>query len=476
MLTLLPLLPLLLPAAGAAEPPAQERFTLDNGLTVVVEPRPSSGSVAVVASVKVGARNETPETSGCAHMLEHMLFTGTEKWSEAELKDAITRRGGEWNGYTNFERTLYFARLSADELPLAVEWVSQVVFHPRLDGDQLEKERKVVFQERGGDYGWLVNTADRLGFGYELSRAVRSTLFPATGLDGRIVGEDESLSTMDLATLTEFYDRHYVPSNTVLVVVGGVEVDEVRALVEQRFGDLPAVDAPPTPARPEERPGPHEVTIRGPTPTDQVSIQVGARTVGRDHPDYWPLQVLAELVRVELTDIIRYDRGWVYGLQTLNQTWRDAGYFVVKTRAESELVEPILTEIDAVLDRLVAGTIDPERVADAAAASAGRYVIEVENNQARAESLARWLITLPPGAAIPDYAAGVSAVTPEDLARVARTYLSQERRFTALHRPALTSRTALWFSPLIAFLVGAGTYRGILKRRALRRLLEQRAT
>ena len=467
------LLLLALLTSAAAAPPTLERFTLDNGLTVAIEPRPSSGSVAVVASVRVGARSETPETSGCAHMLEHMLFTGTEKWTESELKDAITRRGGEWNGYTNFDRTLYFARLSADELPLAVEWVSQVVFRPDLDASQLEKERKVVFQERGGDYGWLVNTSDRLGFGYELSRAVRSTLFPGSGLDGRVIGEDESLSTMDLAILTDFYEAHYVPSNTVLVVVGGVDVAETRALVERYFGDLPAAEAPPQPARPAPQPGPHELIIRGPMPTDQVSIQVGAQTAGRDHPDYWALQVLAELVRGELMDTIRYERGWVYGLQALNQTWRDTGYFVVKTRAESEFVEPILAEIDAVLARVAAGDADPERVADAAAASAGRYVIDVENNQARAESLARWLITLPPGAPVPDYAASVGAVTPEDLARVAQTYFVAERRFTALHRPALTSRTALWFAPLIALLVGGATYRGILKRRAIRRLVSQ---
>jgi predicted Zn-dependent peptidase len=125
--------------------------------------------------------------NGVSHFVEHMLFVGTERWSEDEIKDIITRRGGRWNGWTGEETTTYFVQISAQDLNIALDWLAQVVFHPTFPADKIGKERQVIFQERLGRYGWLINTLDSWGFGYELDRNVRRALFPHSTLGLRIV-------------------------------------------------------------------------------------------------------------------------------------------------------------------------------------------------------------------------------------------------------------------------------------------------
>ena len=95
------------------------RFTLDNGLRVWCQPRPDSKSVVVFLVVRVGVRNEEKSNNGISHYLEHMLFTGTERWDEDEIKNRITKRGGHWNGWTGTERTMYFAEMSAQDFDIA---------------------------------------------------------------------------------------------------------------------------------------------------------------------------------------------------------------------------------------------------------------------------------------------------------------------------------------------------------------------
>ena len=116
------------------------RFTLDNGLRVWCQPRPDSKSVVVFLVVRAGVRNENKSNNGISHYLEHILFTGTERWNEDEIKDMIDKRGGYWNGWTRTESTMYFAELSAQDFELAMDWVAEIVFHSIFPEEKVDKE------------------------------------------------------------------------------------------------------------------------------------------------------------------------------------------------------------------------------------------------------------------------------------------------------------------------------------------------
>jgi zinc protease len=127
-----------------------------------------------------------------------------------------------------------------------------------------------------------------------------------------------------------YYRHHYTPDNAVLIVVGHVAAERVFEGAKTYFGDLEQGGRPSAldePLLPIDGP-PHQVTVRGPLPTDQVRLMLGARTVGRGHPDRWALEVLAEILDQGLLQEIRYQRGLVYGLSAFNRFFDDSGYFV----------------------------------------------------------------------------------------------------------------------------------------------------
>jgi predicted Zn-dependent peptidase len=427
-------------SASSHRPAAVQRFTLPNGLRVWIEPRPQTEAVTVLAVLRAGSRYETPDNNGISHFVEHMVFDGTEKWpTEEEVMDVITHRGGEWNGWTGEETTTYFVQLAQRHVEVAFDWLSQVVFHPIFPPDKVDKERDIIFQEKMGRYGWLINTLDRLGLGYELDRDVRRAIFPGSTLGLRIIGEDASLDRITRPALLAYYRAHYIPANSVLIVVGKVSVEDAYALVQKYFGAVtstsPLPSAPSTPPLPAH--GPHLVTVRGPLPTDQSALMVGMRTIGLAHPDRWALAVLAEILQEDLLKEIRFRRGLVYDLHAFTDYFVDTGHLGLITEFDSPKRAEIQRVIEQYFDKVRRGEITAEQVHHAQAALKGQWALEMEDSTDRAAWLAQWAFEAD-GSAILDYDAAIDSVQPADVQRMVETYFTPERRYVGLHHPAVT--------------------------------------
>ena len=357
--------------------------------------------------------------------------------------------------------------MSAQDFDIALGWLAEVVFHPTFPADKVDKERQVIFQERSGRYGWLLNALDALGFGYELERDIRRALFPESSLGLRVAGEDASLDRLDRAALVEYYRRHYTPNNATLIVVGNAALEQVLAGANKHFGDLDAgarPASPDTPSMPVE--GPHLVTVRGPWPTDQSQLMIGARTVGCIHPDRWALTVLAEVLDKDLTEEIRYRQGLVYGLHAYHVSLADTGYFVVSTASKRASQAAIQRTVEDRVEQVRQGQVDAGAVAEAQAALKGRWALAMEDNTARAQWLAHWSSVLSADEPVPDYQTSIGAVVPDDLTRMVVTYFVPQGRYIGRHLPAATvasgARTVAIGLALAAGLWGARR----LRRRA----------
>ena len=457
---------------AVADPSAQSepfplyRYRLDNGLQVWCQPRSDSESVAALIVIPVGARHEDVTNNGASHYVEHMLFTGTQRWSEEEIKEIIASRGGMWNGRTGLEQTTYFAHIAAPDADIALEWLAQIVFHPTFPADKIDKERQVIFQEKWGRYGWLINRLDALGFGYELERDVRRALFPGSTLGLRVVGEDASLDNLDREALLAYYQRHYVPDNAVLIVVGNVEPDWVLERAEFYFGSLIPGGRPPSPATPPlPVSGPQQVIVRGPLPTDQTQLMIGMRTVGQGHPDRYDLEVLAEILAKELIEEIRYRQGLVYSLWAYNTFFNDTGYFTIATVSDGSKREAILNAVQAQLQEVSRNGVTADQLAVAQTALKGRWALSMEDNLARAAWLAQWVGVETSDELIPDYPTVIDAVTTQDVQQAVQTYLTPERSYVALHQPLFTVLSGtLWAGAAIAVGLTAWIARGLWRR------------
>lgn len=245
----------LLPAVAFAE--NIHEFKLDNGMRVIVQEDHRAPVVVSQVWYRAGSLDEFNGTTGVAHVLEHMMFKGTEKVPPGQFSRIIAAAGGRENAFTGRDYTAYFQQLEKSRLALALELEADRMANLRLSAEEFAKEINVVKEERR----W--RTEDRpQGLVYEQFMAAAYQAHPY----GRpIVGWMNDLEHMTVDDTRDWYARWYTPNNATLVVVGDVNPQQVLALAQKHFGVLPPrALAPRKPqAEPPQR-GERRVTVQAP--------------------------------------------------------------------------------------------------------------------------------------------------------------------------------------------------------------------
>jgi predicted Zn-dependent peptidase len=413
--------------------------TFKNGMKLWCWPKLESESVLALLAVRVGSRNETEENNGISHFLEHMVFTGTEKWTDLEVTDFVEKRGGRWNGYTRRERTYFYIHLAHRELDFALDWLSQIVFHATLPEDKFKKEKNVVFQERFGRWGWLINWLDSIGLGYELELNVKRTLYPGSTIGLRVVGEDHSLDAIDGKILREYYEKYYIPNNANLIVVGNFDYKLLLEKITNVFGDIKrGKEVPRFEKVKEPALGPYNVLTKGPFPTDEVRLIKGFITIDKSHLDNFALNIVAQILNRNLKNEIRYQRGLVYGLWAGNYGFNDWGEFSIQTYTDSENHSLVLSLIDEQLEKCIDGGFEEKIVEEAKQTLLGRWALRMESHYSLAHEMADWDEFDKGLDYISNYSKYTDAVTIDDLKRVMGKYFVPQRSYLAQHIPIVT--------------------------------------
>ncbi|NOQ80265.1 MAG: insulinase family protein [Gammaproteobacteria bacterium] len=204
--------------------------TLENGLKVIVKPDHRAPVVISQVWYKVGSSYESGGTTGVSHVLEHMMFKGTEKYPTGEFNKIISRNGGEDNAFTSKDYTAYYQKLEKSRLKVSFEMESDRMRGLLLPKDEFDKEIMVVMEERR----WRTDDKPQ-SLTYEQFYA---TAFDNSGYHNPTIGWMDDLKNMTVADLNAWYQRYYAPNNATLVVVGDVEPDAVFTLAEHYFGPL----------------------------------------------------------------------------------------------------------------------------------------------------------------------------------------------------------------------------------------------
>ncbi|PZD93371.1 insulinase family protein [Paenibacillus sambharensis] len=203
------------------------RYTLQNGLRVVIENIPTCRSVSFGIWVKNGSRNETLLDNGISHFIEHMLFKGTEQRTAKDIADLFDGIGGNVNAFTSKEYTCYFAKVLDQHLPIAVDALADMFFESQFDAGELAKEKNVILEE----ISMYEDTPDDKVHD-EASRAS----FGDHPLAYSILGLEERLTAMGPEDLRSYMNAHYRTDNTVIAMAGNVEDRQVLELLEKHFG------------------------------------------------------------------------------------------------------------------------------------------------------------------------------------------------------------------------------------------------
>jgi zinc protease len=239
-----PALALALALPAAAEPVT--RFTLDNGLDVVVIEDNRAPVVVQMIWYRVGAADEPPGKSGIAHFLEHLMFKGTETIGPNQFSAIVEAQGGDDNAFTSWDYTAYFQRVAADRLELVMQMEADRMQNLRLQQEDVDTERQVIIEER---YQRTDTSPGAL-----LSEQMRAAQFQNHPYGIPIIGWRHEMEGLTREDALAFYEAFYAPNNATLVIAGDVTPEAVRALAEEHYGPIPASDAITPRSRPQEPP------------------------------------------------------------------------------------------------------------------------------------------------------------------------------------------------------------------------------
>ena len=261
---------------------ALTKTRLPNGLQVILK----ESHVAPVASFwiyyRVGSRNELPGTTGISHWVEHMLFKGTDQFPRGEFDKAVSRAGGIFNGMTSQDWTTYFETFPSDRIELALQVESDRMANSLFDPEETESERTVIISEREGSEN---------NYFYLLNEEVQASAFQVHSYHHPIIGWKSDLRTMQRDDLYNHYRTFYTPNNAIAVAVGDFDTQEMLAKLERYFGHLPVGPAVPRVRVQEpEHQAERRVLLRGSDLTSYLIMAFHAPAA--THPDFFPLIVM----------------------------------------------------------------------------------------------------------------------------------------------------------------------------------------
>jgi zinc protease len=306
------------PREGDQGPDVTEHM-LSNGMNVLVQPDHRAPVVVSQIWYKVGSSYEPEGLTGISHVLEHMMFKGTENLAPNEFSRIIADNGGRENAFTGRDYTSYFEQLEKSRLPIALELEAERMQNLKLDPQEFAKEVQVVLEER------RLRTEDNPeALTYE---KFRRTAFQRSHYGNPVIGWPDDLRSLTVADLQDWYRRFYSPANATLVVVGDVKPEEVFALAEEHFGSIEARDVRPHPD-PEEpaQTGKRSITVEAPAKVPYILMGWHVPNLGADgQVEAWEpyaLEVLAYLLNGGKT--ARLDRELVRGSRVASSV--GAGY------------------------------------------------------------------------------------------------------------------------------------------------------
>mgnify|MGYP001481689197 CR=1 FL=1 len=208
----------------------QQLTILPNGLRILTDEVPTVESVAIGAWVDVGTRNEDLSDNGVAHMVEHMLFNGTNARSAKDIVQQIENVGGQMNAYTSRENTAYFIHLLKEDTELAMDVISDMVQDSIFPDKEIEKERDVIIQE----IGMCADTPDDVVFDL-----YQETAYPKQSLGAPILGTADIIQKIGKSTLDNYIQNFYTAENIVVSASGNIKHDKIVKLAEKYFTNLP---------------------------------------------------------------------------------------------------------------------------------------------------------------------------------------------------------------------------------------------
>jgi len=433
------------------DPNSINRTVLPNGLTVLIQQDRSAPVVAIVTYVKAGYFDETDEENGLAHALEHMFFKGTHKRGVGDIAKETKASGGYLNAHTIYDNTTYYTVLPSTGFANGLEIQADAYANSAIDARELAREMEVIIQEakRKSDNPSAVATETL----YEL-------LHDAHRMRRWRIGREPGLRAFTRDLMNNFYRNFYRPGNTILSISGDVDPADALRRVTELYGGLESLD-------PVRHPGPTEPKhddfryreLAGDIAQSQLVL--GWRTPGTLDPDTAILDAAAAVLATgrasRLYRAVR-EKKLASSITAYDYTPTELGVFVVHAETEPETTAEAARVIWDQMHQLRVGEIADDELVRVRRIFEARWVRRFETAEGRANYLAEWE-ALGGWRLGDEYFKRFMSASADDIQRVARKYLSDERAAALIYRPETAPLVAQDASDMKRILGEGGTER-----------------
>jgi len=324
-----------------------QKTTLPNGLRILTERHPYVHSATVGVWIVAGSIYEQDHERGLAHLLEHLVFKGTQRRSMHQIAATMDSIGGQMNAFTDREYVCYHAKVLSEHTPLALDLLCDLMIGPRLDADDLELEKGVVLEEIKS----LEDTPEEL-----VEDLFTETIWPRSRWGRSILGTPKSVAGCSADNVRDFMQRHYTPSNILVTAVGDVQHDDIVRRVTKLLRDLPGDGAAPRRIPRQPIVQAHRAQLS--RDSEQVHLCCGTRAYAYTDPKRFAAWTLDTIMTggssSRLFQEIREKRGLCYNIGPLSVSYRAAGFWAVATSVAPETAERVLDLIGRELRRVKA--------------------------------------------------------------------------------------------------------------------------
>lgn len=361
-----------------------KKHVLENGLTIIGEEIPYVKSISLGVWINAGSRIEDEEISGVSHFIEHMLFKGTRNRTSKQIASEIDNLGGQINAFTSKECTCYYVKLLDSHIDIGIDVLSDMILNSKFNEDDLDKERSVIIEE----LKMYEDSPEDLA--YDL---LTENIYKNDPLGMNIIGTEESLKRLDREKLLDYFNKYYVPNNSVIAISGNFNFDEIINKIEEKFKVWKKRDVNVDIKKAEFK----SCFLTKNKDIEQVNLAMSLEAVPLENDkEVYALAVINTVfggsISSRLFQKIREEKGLVYSIYSSQSLYRKCGELGIFASMSNEHLKEVYESIIEEIKIMKKYYLTDQEIKESKEQLKGSYILGLESTSSRMMSIGRSLL------------------------------------------------------------------------------------
>lgn len=361
-----------------------KKHVLENGLTIIGEEIPYVKSISLGVWINAGSRIEDEEISGVSHFIEHMLFKGTRNRTSKQIASEIDNLGGQINAFTSKECTCYYVKLLDSHIDIGIDVLSDMILNSKFNEDDLDKERSVIIEE----LKMYEDSPEDLA--YDL---LTENIYKNDPLGMNIIGTEESLKRLNREKLLDYFNKYYVPNNSVIAISGNFNFDEIINKIEEKFKVWKKRDVNVDIKKAEFK----SCFLTKNKDIEQVNLAMSLEAVPiESDKEVYALAVINTVfggsISSRLFQKIREEKGLVYSIYSSQSLYRKCGELGIFASMSNEHLKEVYESIIEEIKIMKKYYLTDQEIKESKEQLKGSYILGLESTSSRMMSIGRSLL------------------------------------------------------------------------------------